>query len=212
MPGSPLAACPPSSETYRFCCIWPRLNRLPSPWRATKFHPLTWRNWRARANKTAGAVDFTDMLSTEQHRFKIHAIDQAAKTAPQPAVPRVATKAVPDVPQAPNKRPRAPRKQRMAKLAAEKKAAGAAAVAAAAASSTSAPTRTPPRGRSHRRSRSRPHRRTDTRRSPPRNPPCAAESYSAPPLTPPFPLRRFLNLNRHLPMRTERPPTNRGEL
>ena len=125
---------------------------------------------RERANKTAGAVDFTDLLYTKQHRFKIRAISQAAKTTPQPAVPKVAPKAVTDVPKAHTKRHRVPKKQYLEQLPAEKKAAEAAAVAAAATISTAASTREPSRARSDRRrtrSRSRSPLRIDYG---PRNP------------------------------------------
>ena len=115
---------------------------------------------RARANKTAGTVDFKDLLSTEKHRFKIQAIALASKTAPLPAVPKVGAKAVTEVPNATTKRPWMPKKQYLAQLAAEKKAAEAAAVAAAATSSTSAPLR-PLSNRRRTRSRSRPPRRID---------------------------------------------------
>ena len=112
---------------------------------------------RARANKTDGAVDFTDLLSTKQHRFKIRAIALAAKSAPQPAVPKVVAKAVTEVPKAPNKRPWIPRKQRLSQLAADKKADEAAATAAAAACSAAAPVHTrAPSNRRRTRSRSRP--------------------------------------------------------
>ena len=121
---------------------------------------------RARANKTAGAVDFMDLLSTEQHRFKIQAIALAAKSDQQPAVPKVATKAVTEVPKATAKRPWMPKKQYLAQLAAEKKAAEAAAVAAAATSSTAPPLRALSRRR-RTRSRSRYPRRIDYG---PRNP------------------------------------------
>ena len=60
---------------------------------------------RARANKTAGAVDFMDLLSTEQHRFEIQPIALAAKTAPHPDVPKVVTKAVTESPKATTRRP-----------------------------------------------------------------------------------------------------------
>ena len=102
----------------------------------------------ARANRTAGALDFTDMLSMEQQRFKIHAIAQADKSAQQPAVPKVATKAVTEVPKATNKRPWMPKKQYLAQLADEKRAADAAAVAATAACSAADPARAPSRRRS----------------------------------------------------------------
>ena len=121
---------------------------------------------RSRANKTAGAVDFTDLLSTEQHRFKIHAIDLAAKTAPKPAVPRVVTKAVTEVTKAPTRRHWMPKKQYMAVLAAEKKAAEASDVASAATSSTDSPLRALS-NRLRARSRSRSPRRIDYG---PRNP------------------------------------------
>ena len=101
-----------------------------------------------------------DLLSSEQQRFEIHAVEQAAKSAPQPDVPKVATKASTKVPKATNKRHWIPKKQYLAQLAAEKKAADAGAVSAAADSSTAVPARAP----SRRRSRSRSHRRTDTRR------------------------------------------------
>ena len=130
---------------------------------------------------------FTDLLSSEQQRFKIHAIAQAAKSAPQPAVPKVATKAFTEVLEATNKRPWVPKKQYLAKLAAEKKAADAAAVAAAAASADDAPARAPSRRNSRRRSRPRSQRRTDTRR-PLRETPCTTEAYPASPPIASFPI------------------------
>ena len=39
---------------------------------------------RARANRTAGAVDFMDLLSSERQRFMLHAIAQAAKSVLRP--------------------------------------------------------------------------------------------------------------------------------
>ena len=59
----------------------------------------------SRADRVSGAVDFADLLSSGKQRFKIHAISQAAKSAPRPAVPKVATKAVTEVPKATDKRP-----------------------------------------------------------------------------------------------------------
>ena len=83
---------------------------------------------RVRANKAAGKVDFMDLLSTKQHRFKIQAIAQAARSAPQPAVPKVVSKAVSEAKStAVPKRQWIPRKQCLAQLAAEKKSAEAAA-------------------------------------------------------------------------------------
>ena len=90
---------------------------------------------RARAIKIAGEVDFMGLLSTEQHRFMIHAIAQAAKSAPKPDVHKVVSKAVSDAKStAVPKRQWIPRKQYLAQLTAEKKASEDAAVAAAASS------------------------------------------------------------------------------
>ena len=50
------------------------------------FLPI-WEVWRARANPTAGAVYFMDLLSSERQRFEIHAISQAAKDSPPPMLP-----------------------------------------------------------------------------------------------------------------------------
>ena len=94
---------------------------------------------RARSNRTAGAVYFTDLLSTEQHRFKILAIDRAAKSAPPPAGRyKAAEKATGEAhaAAAPNRK-RVPRNMYHAQLADGGKAAEAAAMAAATASSSS---------------------------------------------------------------------------
>ena len=106
---------------------------------------------RTRANSTAGAVDFTDLISSEQPRFKTHAIAQADN--PPPGVTKAPTKAPPADPKAPNKRDRHPKKQYLAQLAAEKEAAGA---VASASSDSSSAARTPSPARSRRRSLPRP--------------------------------------------------------
>ena len=96
---------------------------------------------RARADRTAGAVDFVDLLSSENHRFKMQAIAQAGRSAPgsagaDRAPPKASTEAKAT---AAPKRKWLPRKQYLAQLAAEKRAAEAAATATAVAAASSAP-------------------------------------------------------------------------
>ena len=120
----------------------------------------------SRADRTAGAVDFADLLSPEHHRFKMQAIAQATKSAPPPAgTDRAVVKASAEAKAtAGPKRQWAPRKQYLAQLAAERKAAEAAATMAAATASSSAappPARPAFNDRRRSRSRSRSNRRID---------------------------------------------------
>ena len=128
---------------------------------------------RSRADRTAGDVNFAELLSTENHRFKMQAIAQAGRPANAPASSdRVPPKAVSDpkataVP----KRKWLPKKLYLAQLAAERKAAENAAAAAAAAAAAPSPVHPPdqppppPRqvyeNRRRSRSRSRSPRRAD---------------------------------------------------
>ena len=111
---------------------------------------------RARANRTAGAVDFMDLLSSEQQRVRIQAVAHAPESPrpPAPDVTKSPTKAPPVDPKAPNKRAWIPNQLYFPQLAAEEKASDAAAAAGPA--SAAATARAPSPDRSRRRSRARP--------------------------------------------------------
>ena len=110
---------------------------------------------RARAERSAETLDFAQLISVEQTRFKLQAVAQAAKTAP-PADKKEKEKVQKDTPVAP-KADWLPKKEYLAKMAAGRKAAAAGAAANAAARSARVaadrPADHPPR--SARRSRSR---------------------------------------------------------
>ena len=127
---------------------------------------------RARAEKSTEIVDFAQLLSVEQTRFKLQAVAQAAKPI-QPGKdkePKDQPKGKPSVPKA----DWLPRAEYKAKMAAERAASAAKAKAAAetAAQAVRTPAdRQPDRQRSPRRSRSRRDRSRSRQRPSPKDQP-----------------------------------------
>ena len=120
---------------------------------------------RARSGKSAETVDFAQLLSVEQTRFKLQAVSQAAK----PIQP-VKEKGVKDKPKGKPSAPKAdwlPKEEYKAKMEAEWAAKAAAAKAAADAANASRADRQPDPPRSVRRSRSRRGRSQSRQRVPP---------------------------------------------
>ena len=78
---------------------------------------------RARQERPAAQVDFADLLSTEQTRFKIQAVAQASKPAPLGGPPVLKKEKVLKEKQVPKDKPPGwiPKPEYLAKLAAEKK-------------------------------------------------------------------------------------------
>ena len=104
---------------------------------------------RARANRTAGAVNFMGLLQSEPPRLQIQANAQAEMTSQNPAATRAPAKAPPVDPKATGERAWIPKKQYMAQLAAAMRASD----DAASDSAPDAPFRPPSPVRSRRRSR-----------------------------------------------------------
>ena len=124
---------------------------------------------RARAEKSSETVDFAQLLSMEQTRFKLQAVSQASK----PGQP-VKEKDVKDKPKGKPSVPKAdwlPKEEYKAKMAAERAAKAAAAKAAADAANASRADRPPDPPRSTRRSRSRRGRSHSRQRAPPNDQP-----------------------------------------
>ena len=112
---------------------------------------------RARANGTAGAVDFAALLSTEQHCFKLQAVHQHAKPVKDPVVKKEKEKEKKE-----KKKDWLPKHEFLKKLAEDRRQ-----NAANATSSDAKPGRSRSRSRSHRRNRS---KRNDRKKSPAREP------------------------------------------